>query len=58
MRGGQHPVRRRKGGVICDPNLLSDQRTGKLTRRYTAEIMDFIGPERDVPAPDVNTNER
>jgi glutamate dehydrogenase (NAD(P)+) len=47
-----------KGGVICDPNLLSDQELEKLTRRYTSEIMDFIGPERDVPAPDVNTNEK
>jgi glutamate dehydrogenase (NAD(P)+) len=47
-----------KGGVICDPNLLSDTELEKLTRRYTAEIIDFIGPERDVPAPDVNTNER
>jgi len=47
-----------KGGVICDPNVLSDQELEKLTRRYTSEIMDFIGPERDVPAPDVNTNEK
>jgi glutamate dehydrogenase (NAD(P)+) len=47
-----------KGGVICDPNLLSDVELEKLTRRYTAEIIDFIGPERDVPAPDVNTNEK
>jgi glutamate dehydrogenase (NAD(P)+) len=47
-----------KGGVICDPNILSDTELEKLTRRYTAEIIDFIGPERDVPAPDVNTNER
>jgi glutamate dehydrogenase (NAD(P)+) len=47
-----------KGGVICDPNILSDQELEKITRRYTSEIMDFIGPERDVPAPDVNTNER
>jgi len=47
-----------KGGVICDPNLLSDLELEKLTRRYTSEIMDFIGPERDVPAPDVNTNEK
>ena len=45
-----------KGGVICDPNLLSDVELEKLTRRYTSEIMDFIGPERDVPAPDMNTN--
>jgi glutamate dehydrogenase (NAD(P)+) len=47
-----------KGGVICDPNILSDTELEKLTRRYTAEIIDFIGPERDVPAPDVNTNDR
>ena len=47
-----------KGGVICDPNMLSDTELEKLTRRYTAEIIDFIGPERDVPAPDVNTNEQ
>jgi glutamate dehydrogenase (NAD(P)+) len=47
-----------KGGVICDPNLLSQAELEKLTRRYTAEIIDYIGPERDVPAPDVNTNEK
>jgi glutamate dehydrogenase (NAD(P)+) len=47
-----------KGGVICDPFVLSDTELEKLTRRYTAEIIDFIGPERDVPAPDVNTNEK
>src|SRR3954451_1297704 len=47
-----------KGGVICDPHILSDTKLEKLPRRYTAEIIDFIGPERDVPAPDVNTNEK
>src|ERR1041384_5286537 len=47
-----------KGGVIVNPNILSDAELEKLTRRYTAEIIDFIGPERDVPAPDVNTNEK
>jgi len=47
-----------KGGVVVDPNLLSNVELEKLTRRYTSEIMDFIGPERDVPAPDVNTNEQ
>jgi glutamate dehydrogenase (NAD(P)+) len=47
-----------KGGVICDPNILSDSELEKLTRRYTAELMEFLGPERDVPAPDVNTNEK
>ena len=45
-----------KGGVICDPNVLSDGELERITRRYTSEIMDIIGPERDVPAPDVNTN--
>src|SRR3954463_4707940 len=47
-----------KGGVICDPHILSDTELEKLTRRYTAEIIAFLGPERDVPAPDVNTNEK
>jgi glutamate dehydrogenase (NAD(P)+) len=47
-----------KGGVICDPTVLSDGELERITRRYTAELMDFLGPERDVPAPDVNTNER
>ncbi len=47
-----------KGGVICDPSVLSDGELERITRRYTAEIIDFLGPERDVPAPDVNTNDR
>jgi glutamate dehydrogenase (NAD(P)+) len=47
-----------KGGVICNPHVLSDTELEKLTRRYTAEIIEFLGPERDVPAPDVNTNEK
>jgi glutamate dehydrogenase (NAD(P)+) len=47
-----------KGGVICEPHLLSDGELERITRRYTAEICEFIGPERDVPAPDVNTNEQ
>ena len=47
-----------KGGVICQPSLLSDLELERITRRYTAEIIEFLGPERDVPAPDVNTNER
>jgi glutamate dehydrogenase (NAD(P)+) len=45
-----------KGGVICDPALLSDFELERITRRYTSEIMDILGPERDVPAPDMNTN--
>jgi glutamate dehydrogenase (NAD(P)+) len=47
-----------KGGVVCDPRLLSESELERITRRYTAEIMDFLGPERDVPAPDMNTNEQ
>ncbi len=47
-----------KGGVICDPSILSLAELEKITRRYTAELIDFIGPERDVPAPDMNTNEQ
>jgi glutamate dehydrogenase (NAD(P)+) len=47
-----------KGGVICDPAILSDGELERLTRRYTAQIIDVIGPDRDVPAPDVNTNDR
>ncbi|MBM3779672.1 MAG: Glu/Leu/Phe/Val dehydrogenase [Acidimicrobiia bacterium] len=45
-----------KGGVVCDPRRLSARETEALTRRYVAEIIDLIGPERDVPAPDVNTD--
>ena len=47
-----------KGGVICDPSLMSDGELERITRRYTAQIIDMIGPELDVPAPDVNTNDR
>jgi glutamate dehydrogenase (NAD(P)+) len=47
-----------KGGIICDPQNLSQSELERITRRYTAEILDYIGPERDVPAPDMNTNEQ
>jgi glutamate dehydrogenase (NAD(P)+) len=47
-----------KGGIICDPAVLSESELERLTRRYTAAIMDILGPERDVPAPDMNTNEQ
>jgi glutamate dehydrogenase (NAD(P)+) len=47
-----------KGGVICDPHKMSKGELERMTRRYTSEIIDFIGPEKDVPAPDVNTNEQ
>ncbi|HEX3558124.1 MAG TPA: Glu/Leu/Phe/Val dehydrogenase [Pyrinomonadaceae bacterium] len=47
-----------KGGVICDPMQMSLTELERLTRRYAAELIDFIGPEKDVPAPDMNTNEQ
>lgn len=47
-----------KGGVICDPREMSAGELERLTRRYTANIMDILGPDRDVPAPDVNTNDQ
>jgi glutamate dehydrogenase (NAD(P)+) len=45
-----------KGGVICDPKQLSRRELERLTRRYTSEIINEIGPERDIPAPDVGTD--
>ncbi len=45
-----------KGGVVCDPTKMSLYEIEKLTRRYTSEISIIIGPEKDIPAPDVNTN--
>ena len=47
-----------KGGVICDPLKMSAGELERLTRRYTASIISTLGPDSDVPAPDVNTNER
>ena len=47
-----------KGGVICDPKKMSQGELERMTRRYTSEIIDFIGPEKDVLAPDINTNEQ
>ena len=47
-----------KGGVICDPIQMSLGEIERLTRRYTSELIDFIGPDKDVPAPDMNTNEQ
>ena len=47
-----------KGGVICDPARMSRREVEALTRRYVAEIIDAIGPEKDVPAPDINTNDQ
>ncbi|MGH7550517.1 MAG: Glu/Leu/Phe/Val family dehydrogenase [Gemmatimonadota bacterium] len=47
-----------KGGVVCDPRKLSRRELEHVTRRYTAEIISLLGPDTDVPAPDVNTNEQ
>ena len=47
-----------KGGVVCDPSKMSKGELERLTRRYAADLSDLFGPESDVPAPDVNTNEQ
>jgi len=47
-----------KGGVICDPKKMSQGELERLTRRYTAELIEFLGPEKDVPAPDMGTDEQ
>ena len=47
-----------KGGIRCEPRSMSEKELEKLTRRYTAEILEILGPEKDVPAPDMNTNEQ
>lgn len=47
-----------KGGIACDPTKLSRKETQGMTRRYTAEILNFIGPQVDIPAPDMGTNEQ
>src|SRR5690349_16975350 len=47
-----------KGGVVCDPAAMSMAELERLTRRYTSSIIETLGPDSDVPAPDVNTNER
>jgi len=52
------PLGGAKGGITCDPAELSRNELQAMTRRYTAEILNFIGPEVDVPAPDMGTNEQ
>ena len=47
-----------KGGVRCNPNELSNAELERLTRRYTANLLDVFGPDKDIPAPDMNTNEQ
>lgn len=45
-----------KGGVECDPSVMSERELNRLTRRFTTAILPILGPKRDIPAPDVNTN--
>jgi glutamate dehydrogenase (NAD(P)+) len=52
------PLGGAKGGIACDPATLSRNELQSMTRRFTAEIINFIGPEVDVPAPDMGTNEQ
>jgi len=47
-----------KGGVVCNPKEMSDAELERMTRRYTSELLPVIGPERDIPAPDVGTDSR
>jgi len=47
-----------KGGVTCDPERMSQRELERMTRRFTAELVEVIGPEKDIPAPDVNTDEQ
>ena len=58
MRGGEHTLRRRQGRSDLRPNKLSKNELERITRRYTAELSDWLGPERDIPAPDIGTNEQ
>ncbi|MDX1764461.1 MAG: Glu/Leu/Phe/Val dehydrogenase, partial [bacterium] len=52
------PLGGAKGGVTCDPHHLSRKELQRLTRRFTAELVNVIGPERDIPAPDMGTDEQ
>ncbi len=52
------PLGGAKGGVRVDPTLLSRHEVQRLTRRYTVEIINFIGPDSDIPAPDMGTNDQ
>src|ERR687895_932250 len=52
------PLGGAKGGIACDPETLSRNELQNMTRRFTAEILNIIGPEVDVPAPDMGTNEQ
>ena len=58
VRRGEHPFGGSKGGVVCDPATMSNPELERVTRRYTSAIIETLGPDSDVPAPDMNTNER
>jgi len=47
-----------KGGIVCNPSKMSPDELEHLTRRYTADLFDVFGPDKDIPAPDMNTNEQ
>src|SRR5207244_1532304 len=47
-----------KGAVKCDPAKMTKVELEKITRRYTSNLIDVFGPDRDIPAPDMNTNEQ
>ena len=47
-----------KGGVRCNPRALSPRELERLTRRFTSELLPVIGPQHDIPAPDMATNEQ
>src|SRR5207237_5837593 len=47
-----------QGGIRLDPNKLSNSELERITRRYTSEIIDLIGPNADIPGPDLNNNEQ
>ena len=56
VRGGHIPFGGAKGGITCDPKAMSQGELERMTRRYTSAILPLIGPEQDIPAPDVYTN--
>ncbi len=47
-----------KGGIACDPSKMSEGELERMTRRFTTALLEVVGPEKDIPAPDVNTNEK
>ena len=58
VRASAAPYGGAKGGVRCNPRALSQRELERLTRRFTSELLPFIGPQEDIPAPDMATNEQ